>query len=39
VYAELKSDIHAREERYRELVYSHKQEHIDDVFKLLEEVF
>ena len=36
---EIKLDNKMREERYKELVYSPKQEHIDDIFKILEEVF
>ena len=36
---EINLDTKMREERYKELVYSPKQEHIDDIFKILEEVF
>lgn len=36
---EINLDNKNREQRYKELVYSPKQEHIDDIFKILEEVF
>jgi len=36
---EINLDNKLREARYKELVYSPKQEHIDDIFKILEELF